>query len=119
MLLECIDLRGQTVSEPDLVHYVIVRADISIGAQVAQTIHAAGESADPRPHPGCIAVALLAKDESHLLEIAASLDRAGIRHQHVVEGDGPYARQLMSIGINPTTDRAAVRKVLSSLPLVR
>ena len=92
-----------------------MRSDIPIGQQVAQVVHAAGESSDPRPCPGSIAVALHARDEDHLLEIAAALDRAGIRHCHVVEDDG----RLMAIGVNPTRDRAAVRKVLSSLPLVR
>ncbi len=93
--------------------------DVPIGIQVANGLHAAGESADPRPEPGAIAVALHARDEGHLLELAAALDRAGIRHHHVVEGDGPHAGQLMSIGVNPTIDRAAVRRVLSSLPLVK
>lgn len=100
-------------------HHVIVRADLPIGSQVAQTVHAAGESAAPKPEPGAIAVALHAKNEDHLLGIAAALDRAGIGHHQVFEGDGPYAGQLMAIGVYPTRDRAAVRKVLSSLPLVR
>jgi len=111
----CIDQHGKTASEQPLVHHVIVRQDIPLGSQVAQSVHAAGESADPRPEPGTIAVALHARDEDHLLAIAAALDRAGIRHCHVVEDDG----QLMAIGVNPTRDRAAVRKVLSSLPLVK
>lgn len=89
--------------------------DIPIGSQVAQVVHAAGESAFPRPVPGAIAVALHARDELHLLQIADRLQAAGIPHHLVIEDDG----QHMAIGVNPTTDRAAVRKVLSSLPLVK
>ncbi len=111
-----IDLHGQTASESlPLVHHVIVRSDIPIGNQVAQVAHAAGESASPKPAPGTIAVALHARDEDHLLSISAALDRAGIPHVHVIEDDG----RLMAIGVNPTRDRVSVRKVLSSLPLVK
>lgn len=102
-----------------LVHYIIVRADLPIGSQVAQVIHAAGESASPKPEPGAIAVALHAKDEHHLLEIASALAHARIPHHLVVEADAPYADQYMAIGVHPTTDRLAVRKVLSALPLVK
>ena len=111
----CIDQHGQTATDNPLVHHVIVRADIPVGSQVAQVTHAAGESAEPRPAPGTIAVALHARDESHLAAIADKLDAAGIRIARVVEDDG----HLMAIGVHPTRDRAAVRKVLSSLPLVR
>jgi hypothetical protein len=97
-----------------------VRADLPIGSQVAQAVHAAGESASPPPEPGCRAVALHARDEAHLLEIAARLDAIGVLNHHVVEGyDDPRCGQLMAIGVHPTRDRAAVRKAVSDLPLVR
>lgn len=112
----------------DVAHYVIVRADLPHGSQVAQTIHAAGESifcgTNERQRewsaiepvvPGTIAVALHARDESHLKSIAHDLAEACIDHHVVEECDGEW----MSIGLRPTTDRAAVRKVLSQLPLVR
>ena len=99
----------------DVAHYVIVRADLPHGAQVAQTIHAAGESTPQRCTPGTIAVALHARDEVHLRAVAAKLSLAGIPHCVVEECNG----EAMSIGIEPTTDRAAVRKVVSALPLVR
>lgn len=104
-----------------MVHHIIVRADVPVGVQTAQAVHAAGESASPRPQPGCIAVALHAKDESHLRDIAQRLYDAGIAHHCVFEceDDDQYPGQLMSIGVYPTRDRATVRKVLSSLPLVR
>ncbi len=65
--------------------------------------------------PGTIAVALHARDQGHLAELAAKLTAAGLAHHIVEECDG----EMMSIGLEPTTDRAAVRKVLSQLPLVR
>lgn len=102
-------------------HYVIVRADLPHGSQVAQVVHAAAESADPRPPPGSIAVALHARDEAHLSAIAATLLAADIRHHGVYESadDAKYPGQLMSIGVMPTRNREAVRRVLSSLPLVK
>lgn len=99
----------------DVAHYVVVRADLPHGSQVAQTIHAAGESAPTRCLPGTIAVALHARDERHLRQVADRLGAAGIPHHLVEECDG----EAMAIGVEPTTDRAAVRRVLSQLPLVR
>lgn len=101
--------------ESDLVHYVIVRADLPHGSQVAQAIHAAGESARERVPPRTVAVALAARDQEQLLAIDAALDRAGIAHTLIRECDG----EPMSIGVEPTKDRRAVKRVLSSVPLVR
>jgi CTP:molybdopterin cytidylyltransferase MocA len=98
-----------------LIHYVIVRADLPIGMQVAQIVHAAGESTPIRVPVGTHSVALHARDEPHLREVAQRLLRAQIDHHIVLESDG----HAMAIGIAPTTDRARVRKVVSSLPLVR
>ena len=93
----------------------MVRADLPHGMQVAQIIHAAGESTPRRVPEGTIAVALHARDESHLREIAATLAAAQIAHHVVFESDS----QAMAIGLDPTTDRLRIRKVLSKLPLVR
>jgi len=99
----------------DVCHYVVVRSDIPHGAQVAQAVHAAGESTRERVLPGTIAVALHARDEAHLRELHEKLVVANIPHHVVEECDG----QWMAIGIEPTTNRAAIRKVTSALPLVR
>lgn len=126
----CIDLNGQTAAQPssslplsdincskhlDTAHYCIIRADLTLGQQLAQSIHAAGESAPQGTIPGTIAIALHARDEKHLTEIAASLAEAGISHHIIEECDG----EKMAIGCAPTTDRALMRKVLSRLPLAR
>ena len=84
---------------------------------VAQTIHAAGESS-PRLPSGTIAVALAAEDELELQQLQERLQDAEIDHTPIVEGEGPYGGQLMALGLSPVTDRAAIRKVVSSLPLV-
>jgi hypothetical protein len=60
-------------------------------------------------------VVLEARDEDHLRGISAKLQEYGLAHHLVIEDDG----QLMAIGLQPTTDRSLVKKVLSSLPLVR
>lgn len=102
-------------SETDLVHYCIVRADLPHGSQVAQIIHAAGESTPTRVPENTVAVALHARNQTHLLEIRETLQKAGISHVLISECDG----EPMSIGIEPTRDRSSIRKVTSSLPLVR
>ena len=94
---------------------MIVRGDLPHGSQVAQAIHAAGESAPGRVPKNTVAVALAARDQTHLLEIHASLSNAGITHVLIVECDG----EPMAIGCDPTRDRQSIRKVVSSLPLVR
>ncbi len=97
-------------------HYVVVRGDLPHGAQVAQTIHAVGESHGGMVHPpGTVAVALAARDREHLVEIHGLLDRKGIPCVLICECDG----EPMAIGVRPTQDRVSVRRALSSLPLVR
>lgn len=98
-----------------MAHYVIVRADLTHGQQVTQTVHAAGESSPGGLKPGTLAVALHARDEAHLRQLAAGLTARGIAHHVVEECDGEW----MAIGVAPTTDRKLVGKVVSSLPLVR
>lgn len=105
----------------DLVHYVVVRKDIPPGAQLAQSVHAAGESAEPLPTPGTVAVVLHAADEQHLAIVKARLDKAQLRAHCVYEAedDKHFPGQLMSIGVNPSSDRTAIKKVLGSLPLAK
>ncbi len=79
-------------------------------------MHAAGESASGHSIPkNTVAVALAARDQQHLLELDTKLTVAGIDHILICECDG----ELMAIGCAPTRDRKKVRKVLSSLPLVK
>ncbi len=87
--------------------------------QVAQTAHAAGESAGGPVPEGTIVVALAVPAEAPLLELRRSLALAQLDHRLIIETEGKYAGQAMAIGVQPTTDRAAVRKVTSALPLVR
>jgi len=120
-----IERRGRQIidiwSKHELFHYVVVRKDIPPGAQLAQAVHAAAESATPRPEPGTTAVVLHAVDETHLKIVKARLDKAELDHYLVFESDDDkhYPGQMMSIGLTPTTDREAIRKVLSSLPLAK
>jgi hypothetical protein len=102
-----------------LAHYVIVRGDLPHGLQIAQTIHAAGESSPGGLPSGTIAVALAAPNETQLQVLGARLADAGIPFVPIVEGDGPYEGQLMALGLLPSQDRSAIRKVTSELPLVR
>jgi hypothetical protein len=102
-------------SDNDLCHYVIVRGDLPHGSQVAQTIHAVGETSTFLHPEGTIAVALSARNKDHLLELDQLLTKADIAHRLIMECDG----EPMAIGLSPTKDRDRIRKVLSSLPLVK
>jgi len=85
---------------------------------VAQTIHAAGESSDRVP-AGTYAVALSVPNEPVLEDLHDRLERRGVPHVVIREGEGEFAGQAMAIGIEPTADRTEIRKEVSSLPLVR
>lgn len=100
--------------ESSLYHYVIVRADLPHGMQVAQVVHAAGESAPSRVPSGTSAVALAVPNEAILRVLDGALTVAGIPHVLIVESDG----QAMAIGCEPTADRSHIRRITSSLPLV-
>jgi sirohydrochlorin ferrochelatase len=84
--------------------------------QVAQTAHAASEASG---HPPTIVVALVVPDEQTLRRLAEALGERSLTHQLILEDAGPFAGQAMAIGIVPTSDRAAVRKAVSHLPLVK
>lgn len=99
-----------------LTHYCLVRADLSPGLQAANLIHAAGESGPVPEHTH--AVALHCRDEAHLREVWARLQGAGVKHTAILECDGEHAGELMALGCAPAP-RKEVRKLLSSLPLVR
>ena len=98
-------------------HFVVVRDDPPKGVLAANVLHAAGESG-PAP-PGSIAVALAVSSEADLLRVAARLDALQIAYVMIREDAGPYAGQMMAIGIPPVTDRAAIRKATSDLRLVK
>ena len=95
----------------------MVREDLPKGFLAAHVAHAAGESG-PAP-PGTIAVVLGVANEAELLAIEARLVARGIPHVLIRENAGPFDGQATAIGVNPTTDRKAVGKAVSSLRLVR
>jgi hypothetical protein len=100
---------------------VIVRDDVPLGVQLAQTIHAAGQSAQLpgscTAAPPTIAVSLAAS-QAELGDLAHTLAAAGVPHVRVHEPDEPWRGALMAIGVVPTS-RARVRRYLAHLPLVR
>jgi hypothetical protein len=100
---------------------VIVRDDAPPGVQIAQTIHAAGQSAQLRgastASPPTVAIALAASPDE-LAVLARALDDAGVRHVCVHEPDEPWRGALMAIGVVPSP-RADVRRFVAHLPLVR
>jgi len=79
----------------------------------AQVAHAAGSMA-PHP-PDCHVVVLAVEDETSLRRLAARLPGSCL----VEEVDPPYGGQAMAIGCPLVVDRTAIRKEVSSLPLLR
>ena len=84
--------------------------------QVAQVAHAASEASG---HPPTIVVALAVPDETTLRRIAEALGENSLTYKLITEDAGPYAGQAMALGLTPSTDRKALGKVVSALPLVR
>lgn len=63
-------------------------------------------------------VVVLQADPEQLSALAHRLARTGVPHAPIIESDSPYCMQLMAIGISPLVERRAIRKLVSSLPLV-
>lgn len=91
-----------------------------MGILAAMVTHAAGESAawntsialEPTR-----AVVLQAKDEANLEAIRCYLIGENIPHIRIIEDAGPYAHQLMSIGIVPV-EQTIVQDKLSEFTLL-
>lgn len=108
-----------STTEPVLYHYVLVRKDLPFGTALAQTVHAAGESAQNTVvPPNTHAVVLAVPDEKALLDVEAKLLQHGIEIKSIREPDMPWCGQLMTIGIKPQP-REKIRKLLSNLPLYK
>lgn len=60
---------------------------------------------------------LAARNEPHLLKIEEKLKRRGIAHTAIREPD--MGNSLTAIGLAPVYDRRPIRRVLSSLPLLK
>lgn len=102
-------------------HYVIVRMDAATWP--AQLGHAAAESAALTERTGnrvkvgeCNFVALAAKGAAELEKAKAQCSMRGILFCEVIETEGPYAGQLLAIGILPVTGRL---DVLRWLPCIK
>jgi hypothetical protein len=81
-------------------------------------VHAAGESSPGSLPHDTRAVVLAAPGEAALLAVEARLVAAGVPHRAIREPDAPWGGAIMAIGLVPG-ERAALRRHLSSLPLLR
>ena len=100
-------------------HYIVIRADLPRGVQIAQTIHAAGESVREPVPPTTHAVALEAATEADLLDLERKLQDLGIEHVAIREPDAPYNNQLMAIGVKPQVRGKTLRRAMGRFALVR
>lgn len=100
-------------------HICIIRADLPHRVQIAQTIHAAGESAQGMVvPPNTHAIAKQAANEEELLELEAKLILAGIEFVAIREPDEPWNGQLMVIGLKPQIRTKEIKKLLGRYKLV-
>lgn len=100
-----------------LYHYIVVRTDLPVGFLSAQVAHASGESLSEPVAPGTFAVVLGVDTEAELRALHTQLKAGRIRCILVEETDAPYTGQATAIGIEPTTDKATLKKYLSRLSL--
>jgi len=96
-----------------------VRSDLPQGFLASQVVHAAGESSPGNLPEGTHAIVLAVPDIRRLLETRRALEDAGIPHKLICEPDPPHNGAPTAIGITPTRDRRAIRRVLGRLPLLR
>jgi hypothetical protein len=97
-------------------HYVIVRSDISLGDQLAQVIHAAGESVTITPPPTTHAVALHASHDD-LCQFEQTLTLLAIPHTAIREPD--RSNELMAIGLPAQPRTKAIRKLMARFKLAK
>ena len=64
-------------------------------------------------------VALSVPDEATLRRVAEALGQHSLTYKLIMEDAGPFTGQAMALGLAPSTDRKAIRKVTDGLPLVK
>ena len=91
-----------------LTHYIFVRRDLPVGILAAMVTHAAGESSSLYTNHGrqgrfrgATAVVLEAENEQDLKILLKFLKLNKVKHVPIIESEGPYAEQLMAVGIMP------------------
>lgn len=97
----------------------MVRADLPLGVQLAQTVHAAGETSPGNIPDTTHAVVLHAQGELELLTLEAKLQQHGVAFKAIREPDEPYCGSLLAIGLVPCIRTKELRKLMSGLPLAR
>jgi len=82
-------------------------------------VHAAGQSVGEAVPPHSHAVVLAVANEDQLRNLSKILEKGEIKHVLIEEVDQPFTGQATAIGIEPTTNRREIRKIVSQLPLLR
>lgn len=96
------------------VSYAVIREDLPHGVQLAQVGHAVQEALGHLP---TVMVVLAVADEAALRRVVGEIALADLAHAAVVEDAGPFAGQLVAVGLRPTLDRKTIKEVLGGLPL--
>lgn len=97
--------------------YIVTRRDLPRGFLAAQVAHAAGSYGKHPPETHVVVLAV--ENEAELRRTAERLSSAGVGCLPIHEPDEPWSGQMTAIGCALVNDRQLVRKVVSSIPLLR
>jgi hypothetical protein len=97
--------------------YIVTRQDLPRGFLAAQVAHAAGRYGKHPPETHVVVLAVA--NEIELRKTAERLLEAGVGYLPIHEPDEPCSGQMTAIGCALVNDRQPVRKVVSSIPLLR
>lgn len=107
---------GRRFDSSPLHHYLVVRADIPLGAAMAQLAHAAGHTGGPAAVDAHVVV-LATPDEDSLLELARKLELAGMEPTTIREPDPPWCGAAMALALEPRVRDRQLRRLVGKLPL--
>lgn len=96
------------MSDRDPVQYVLVRKDLPPDLQMVMVGHATAEAVRVAPIDRRTVLRLLhVADEAELVLYQGKLAAKGVHHALVIETDGPFAGQSVSLGTEPSSERVS------------
>lgn len=93
--------------EASLYHYILVRADLPHGLQLAMVGHAS------ETEPPSTTIRVLHASPEELLALESKLQAENFKFKAFREPDAPWNGQLMSIGISPQPMTKPLKKLTS------
>lgn len=104
-------------SESPFYHFVLIRSDLPFGVQLAQTVHAAGQSSPGPGLPPDTHAVVLQASEAQIRALEGKLLARGIQYFLVREPDPPYNGALMALALPPQPRTPELKRLFSSFSL--